>query len=103
MIDLLKEFAPLAKQWFYEEPEKRYELVKNNYQFFHSFFTKEKLEKASWEEFQQIGEHLHTLKTLTLAKKKAFGQPNHELSYYITQNKINAWQRHRARTPQRRG
>lgn len=85
MIDLLKEFAPLAKQWFYEEPEKRYELVKNNYQFFHSFFTKEKLEKASWEEFQQIGEHLHTLKTLPLAKKKAFGQPNHELSYYRQQ------------------
>ena len=85
MIDLLKEFASNSKQWFYQEPEKRYELVKNNYQFFQSFFTKEKLENASWEELQQIGNHLHTLKTLPIARGNAFGRPNHELNYYRKQ------------------
>ncbi len=85
MIDLLKEFASNSKQWFYQEPEKRYELVKNNYQFFQSFFTKEKLENASWEELQQIGNHLHTLKTLPIARGNAFGRPNHELNYYRQQ------------------
>lgn len=85
MIDLLKEFASNSKQWFYQEPEKRYELVKNNYQFFQSFFTKEKLENASWEELQQIGTHLHTLNTLPIARGNAFGKPNHELNYYRRQ------------------
>ena len=85
MIDLLKEFASNSKQWFYQEPEKRYELVKNNYQFFQSFFTKGKLENASWEELQQIGNHLHTLKTLPIARGNAFGRPNHELNYYRQQ------------------
>lgn len=85
MIDLLKEFASNSKQWFYQEPEKRYELVKNNYQFFQSFFTKEKLGNASWEELQQIGNHLHTLKTLPIARGNAFGRPNHELNYYRQQ------------------
>ena len=85
MIDLLKEFASNSKQWFYQEPEKRYELVKNNYQFFQSFFTKEKLENASWEELQQIGNYLHTLKTLPIARGNAFGRPNHELNYYRQQ------------------
>lgn len=85
MIDLLKEFASNSKQWFYQEPEKRYELVKNNYQFFQSFFTKEKLENASWEELQQIGTHLHTLNTLPIARGNAFGKPNHELNYYRQQ------------------
>lgn len=84
-IDLLKEFASNSKQWFYQEPEKRYELVKNNYQFFQSFFTKEKLENASWEELQQIGTHLHTLNTLPIARGNAFGKPNHELNYYRQQ------------------
>lgn len=85
MIDLLKEFASNSKQWFYQEPEKRYELVKNNYQFFQSFFTKEKLENASWKELQQIGTHLHTLNTLPIARGNAFGKPNHELNYYRQQ------------------
>lgn len=85
MINLLKEFASNSQQWFYQEPEKRYELVKNNYHFFRSFFTKENLEKASWEDFQQIGIHLHTLNTLPIARGNAFGKPNHELNYYRQQ------------------
>ena len=85
MINLLKEFASNSQQWFYQEPEKRYELVKNNYHFFRSFFTKENLEKASWEDFQQIGSHLHTLNTLPIARGNAFGKPNHELNYYRQQ------------------
>ena len=83
--DLLKEFSALAKQWFYEEPQKRYELVKGNYQFFKAFFTKDNLEKATWQDFQQIGNHLHTLNTLPIARRNAFGRPNHELNYYRQQ------------------
>lgn len=85
MIELLEKFASISKQWFYEEPERRYELVKTNYQFFQTFFTKTKLEHATWEEMKQIGNHLHTLNTLPIAKGNAFGRPNHEINYYRQQ------------------
>ncbi|GEM_PF-5327186 len=85
MEQLLTKFSAEAKHWFFEEPEKRYNLANTQYQFFKQFFTKENLQNASWEQLQQIGEHLHTLRNLSIAQKNAFGNPNHELSYYKQQ------------------
>ncbi|KQC11931.1 MAG: hypothetical protein APR63_11995 [Desulfuromonas sp. SDB] len=73
----LNEFKPIAKQWF-EQREWFYRY----YEFFQNFIKKENLEKANWEDFQKIGDHLHSMNNLALAKKRAFGKPNHPIEHY---------------------
>ncbi|MFH1515195.1 MAG: EVE domain-containing protein, partial [bacterium] len=52
------------------------------YQFFKDFFVKEKLEKYEWEDFQTMGDHIHAFNALEVAKRRAFGKPNHSIEHY---------------------
>ncbi len=82
---VLQDFSKVANQWFYDKPEERYQMVKENYQFFKQFFTTKNLANATWEQFQQIGAHLYALMDHSMARARAFGSPNHELSVYREQ------------------
>jgi DNA polymerase III delta prime subunit len=52
------------------------------YEFFHNFFTIENLSVAQWEDIQKIGDHIHAMNQLALAKKRAFGNPNYSIEQY---------------------
>jgi 5-methylcytosine-specific restriction enzyme B len=56
--------------------------VRENYDFFLKFFRRENLEKAEWADVQQLGEHLHCFKRMSLARAKALGNPNHPIEHY---------------------
>jgi len=80
MLDLdalLKEFAEVADSWF----DKRTS-VEENYAFIQDFFEPEHLRSAEWEDFQELGDHIHALASMPLAYKKAFGEPNHSVDHY---------------------
>jgi 5-methylcytosine-specific restriction protein B len=73
----LREFHTVAQTWFRE-----HNFVEEHYQFFAKFFQKDNLQKLSWSDIQKVGDHIHSLNTNALAKKRAFGNPNHEVAYY---------------------
>jgi hypothetical protein len=73
----LKEFSENADQWFKEFP-----FVKENYEFFQNFFKRENLVKAEWKDFQDLGNHIYAFSYMPLAKKRALGNPNHEIQHY---------------------
>jgi len=75
--EYLNEFKEVADQWFADFP-----FVKENYEFFTKFFTKENLENAIWEDFQNMGNHIYAFSYMPLAKKRALGKPNHEIQHY---------------------
>ncbi|MBT4497679.1 MAG: AAA domain-containing protein [Gemmatimonadetes bacterium] len=50
--------------------------------FFADFFRPEAIKTYEWADIQRIGEHLHSFQSMTLAKKKALGNPNHEIEHY---------------------
>ena len=74
----LKEFDKEAKKWYSENNS----FVKSKYVFFQSFFKKENIRKANWEDFQKIGEHLHAFQSMHLARANALGRPNHPIEHY---------------------
>ena len=71
-------FAAEANEWFkLEEPR-----LKENLDFFKKFKQKEFLEKANWEDFQELGIHVNSFNTNALAKARALGKPNHSIEHY---------------------
>ncbi|MEI6221437.1 MAG: AAA family ATPase [bacterium] len=74
----LQEYKEVADTWLKETEG----VVKKHYDFFQSFFKKEKLEKIEWEDVQQIGNNIHAFNSLALAKKRAVGRPNHPIEHY---------------------
>lgn len=75
--DLLKEFAEGANQWFQDRS-----FVVDYWKFFNEFFKSENLEKAEWTDIQKMGDNIHSLQSLELAKRNAFGNPNYPLEKY---------------------
>jgi 5-methylcytosine-specific restriction enzyme B len=73
----LTEFAGIAEKWFKDKA-----FLKENYEFFTEFFKKENLEKAEWEDFQRMGDHIHCFNSFPIVKKQAFGNPNHKIEHY---------------------
>ncbi|MBC7458054.1 MAG: AAA family ATPase [Bdellovibrionaceae bacterium] len=71
-------FAKDADEWFASHP-----FVSEYYYFFQDFFKKENLEQLTWEDIQEMGNHLHAANSLGIAKKRAFGKPNHDISHYV--------------------
>lgn len=57
------------------------DFVKENYEFFNNFKTKENLENLSWEDIQRLGEHINSLR-MALARKRALGKPNATIEKY---------------------
>lgn len=75
--DYFKAFNERADEWF-----KNTAFVKEFHEFFKDFFTKENLGKIEWKDIQNLGDHLHSANTNALAKKRAFGNPNHPIEHY---------------------
>ena len=75
--DYLKEFSLIADDWFLNQP-----WLSENYNFFETFFTNETLEKANWEDFQEMGNHIHAFNSLAIAKGNALGKPNLPIEDY---------------------
>ncbi len=74
-------FASEADAWFkLEEPR-----LIENLAFFQKFKQREFLEKARWEDFQELGVHVNSFNTNALAKARALGQPNHPIEHYREQ------------------
>ena len=71
-------FRDQAKAWF-EHPDRSF---RKFYEFFRDFFTKENLAKAEWKDFKRIGDHIHAMNVVALAKGKAFGRPNYSIEKY---------------------
>tara|TARA_R100001143_G_C3361001_1_gene135699 strand:- start:3346 stop:6333 length:2988 start_codon:yes stop_codon:yes gene_type:complete len=74
----LKKFAEEADNHFSEQTD----FLEPRYRFFQSFFKKENLAQAKWNDFQEMGNKVHALATNAMAYKNAFGNPNHEIEHY---------------------
>lgn len=73
----LSQFKGSSEDWFY-----KHNWISERYNFFNSFFNKENLEKAQWNDFQNMGNNLHCFNSMPLAKKKALGNPNRSIEQY---------------------
>lgn len=56
--------------------------VADSRRFFKKFFKRENLEKATWEDFQEMSEYINAFYSNHMAKKMAFGRPNYKLQHY---------------------
>lgn len=74
----LNEFALIADNWFLEQKK----WFEGNYNFYNDFFTKARLEKAEWEDFQKMGDHIHSFNSMALAKSRALGKMNMPIEDY---------------------
>jgi|LSQX01.1.fsa_nt_gb 5-methylcytosine-specific restriction protein B len=70
-------FAKEADNWFNVN-----ENIKANFKFFAIFFAEENLKKSSWEDFQEMGNHIHAFNSLAIAKGNALGNPNLPIEKY---------------------
>lgn len=77
VLQYLLEFKPEAKAWFDEQKQ-----VAEDYAFFKEFSKRENLEKAEWQDFQKIGDHLNCFRSMGIAKGNALGRPNHAIERY---------------------
>lgn len=77
VLQYLLEFKPEAKAWFAEQTQ-----VAEDYAFFKEFSQRENLEKAEWQDFQKIGDHLNCFRSMGIAKGNALGRPNHPIERY---------------------
>jgi 5-methylcytosine-specific restriction protein B len=76
----LVEFKAAADAGWFTAPERSF--LADDHAFFESFFKKENLLKATWEEFQKFSDHIHAFTSMAIAKKNAFGKSNHPLEFY---------------------
>ena len=76
-VEYLEQFKPRAREWFTKAT-----FLRENYEFFRNFFTREHLERAEWADIQKVGEHLHCFQSMALAGAKALGNPNHPIEHY---------------------
>jgi len=77
--DELRAFAADAKAWF-AHPDRSF--LHQYHMFFREFFTKQRLATAEWSDFQKIGNHVHALNQVALAKARAFGKKNYSIEEY---------------------
>ena len=75
--EYLNEFKKTSDEWFSVN-----KFVERNYIFFKDFIKKENLDKAEWEDFQKIGDHINAFVRMPLARGRALGKPNHPLDHY---------------------
>ena len=83
MTDLekyLHEFKEAADAGWFAAPDRSF--LAERHTFFATFFKKENLAKATWEDFQRFSDNIHAFTSMAIAKKNAFGKPNHPLEYY---------------------
>lgn len=56
--------------------------LEKNHLFYQDFFKKENLEKATWADFQKLGDYIHSFNSIQLAKSRALGTMNHTIEHY---------------------
>ena len=75
--ECLTKFKAIADDWF----DERNPFIEFNLKI-REFFKKENLEKAKWENFQELGSWLHAFNSVPLARSNAFGRPNYSIQKY---------------------
>ncbi len=65
-----------------EENKEKSELFHRVYSFIPKFFTRDKLEKAEWKDFQELKNNTFCFVQMALAGARAFGNPRHGIEYY---------------------
>ena len=75
--EYLREFSTVADNWFQKES-----WLEEWYQFYQSFFTKENLQEANWEDFQDMGNRIHSFNSMAIAKGNALGNMNLPIEEY---------------------
>jgi len=75
----LQLFAKSAKSWF---SNKDRSFLWTFHRFFKEFFTKDRIARAEWTDFKLIGDHIHAMNELAMAKARAFGKPNYSMEQY---------------------
>ncbi len=73
----LREFAECADEWFENAT-----FLEERFYFFENFFKIDNLKSLEWPDIQELGDNLHCFATNAMAKKRAFGEPNHSIEYY---------------------
>jgi len=73
----LKEFKEISLDWFEKRP-----FLEEYWAFFQEFFKPEKLRRAAWSDFQEVGDHIHALAGNALARARAFGNQNYSIETY---------------------
>ncbi len=73
----LNEFKTNADEWFNKD-----DFYIRHYDFFQEFIKRENLEKISWDDFQKIGDHIHSFNSIPVAKANALGRPNAPIQHY---------------------
>ena len=73
----LIEFSEVADEWFQKQ-----DWLKERYDFYKKFYTKENLKKAEWKDFQNMGNQIHAFNTMAIAKGNALGNMNLSIKEY---------------------
>lgn len=78
VINALNEFKQNLKSHF----STMYETMKTNFDFIKNFFTKENINSIEWQDIQKLGKHFYCMIDTSIARGKAFGDPNAEIESY---------------------
>jgi 5-methylcytosine-specific restriction protein B len=84
----LNQFSEIAPNYFSDN-----QWLTERFEYFQEFFKRENLTNAQWEDFQAMGNSMHTFLTMAIAKYNALGRPNlpieryREIFLYITETK----------------
>jgi 5-methylcytosine-specific restriction protein B len=73
----LYEFKDSADSWF-----NQINWFLPRYDFFVNFYRKEYISQAKWEDFQKMGDNIHSFNSLAIAKKNALGKLNRPIEHY---------------------
>ena len=76
----LIEFKTAADDGWFDATSQSF--LAKRHAYFASFFTKEKLTTATWDDFQEFSNHIHAFTSMAIAKERAFGKPNHPIQFY---------------------
>jgi 5-methylcytosine-specific restriction protein B len=57
-------------------------IVERHYLFFRKFFTRDNLERVTWDDLKEMGNHIHSFNSMAIAKTNALGNPNQPIEKY---------------------
>ncbi len=73
----LLEFSGEAKDWFLKN-----DWIAPRIEFFNNLFSMSNLVEAEWEDFQKMGDMLHSFSSNALTRSRALGEINHPIERY---------------------
>jgi len=75
----LVDFKRESKEWF---GSAKRSFIHDFHTFFKEFFTEDNLASAEWTDIKKIGDRIHAMNQVALAKARAFGNPNYPIEQY---------------------